>query len=384
MVAKTGLVSLTLFLSACSYLPFSPVPKVSRAGLETQWAKPTHDEQFTEHRKINRMTPVLVGEKHILQGNNLEDLVLMNRTIPFVEWKRTFEGGVEAGAVTFKDRIYVTTNDSTVQALDVKTGHTIWSFSTSTENVSAPVLDTSSGLLYFQNAQNIVFCLDAQNGRQVWIYSKPDNSLLTIRGAATPTVHNGVVYVGFSEGSFAALNASNGQVLWENQLNRNKRFKDVDAQAVPYKNMIIVSGYDDRIYALNAQTGQLVWNYPAGSYSAVTIVGSDLYASTTDSKIVRLKADTGEVVWSQGGVKGLATSSVVYKDFLIYGESQGSLNVIDRNNGKKLAHFEPGRGIFSRPLFDQNDMSIYFISGEANLYKMKLKLNPTKPFDYIP
>lgn len=382
MVTKTGLLSFVFLLSACS--TFGPVPHVSRAGLETQWTKPTHDENFIEHRKINRMTPVLVGDKYVLQGNNIEDLVLINRNIPIVEWKRTFEGGIEAGAVAFKDRIYVTTNDSTVQALDVKTGNTVWSFSTSTENVSAPVLDTNSGLLYFQNAQNIVFCLDAQNGRQVWIYSKPDNSLLTIRGAATPTVHNGVVYVGFSEGSFAALNASNGQLLWENQLNRNKRFKDVDAQAIPYKNTIIVSGYDDKIYALNAQSGQLVWNYPAGSYSAVAIVGSDLYASTTDSKIVRLNADTGEAVWTHAGVKGLGTTPVIYKDLLIYGESQGSLQVIDRNKGQKITHFQPGRGIFSRPLLDEKTMSLYFISGEANLHKMKLELNPTKPFDYIP
>ena len=382
MVTKTGLLSLVIFLTACSTL--SPVPSVSRAGLESQWTKPTHDEKFIEHRKINRMTPVLVGDDYVLQGNNINDLVLINRHIPIVEWKRTFEGGVEAGAVYFKGRIYVTTNDSTVQALDAKNGNTIWSFSTSTENTSAPILDTNSGLLYFQNAQNIVFALDAQNGRQVWIYSKPDNSLLTIRGAATPTLHNGVIYVGFSEGSFAALNASNGQLLWENQLNRNKRFKDVDAQAVPYKDMIIVSGYDDKIYALNAKTGQLIWNYPAGSYSAVAIVGSELYASTTDSRIVKLNADTGEVIWTKSGVKGLGTTPVVFKDFLIYGESQGSLQVIDRNKGQKITHFQPGRGIFSEPLFDEKTMSLYFISGEANLHKMRLVLNPTNPFDYIP
>lgn len=384
MVTKPGFLILSLFMVGCSSMQPTPPPVAYQAEFQTQWVKPTHQTSvFKEHRKMNRMTPVLAGS-YVLQGNNLDELVLIHRKWGTQVWKRTFKGGVEAGAIVFKDRVYVTANDGTVSALELETGKTIWSFATSTENLSVPFLDTQTGLLYFHNAQNIVFCLEAQTGRQVWIYSKPDNSLLTIRGAASPLLANGFVYVGFSEGSFVALNASTGQSVWELNLNRNKRFKDIDAQAVAYKNTVIVSGYDDRIYALNAQTGQTIWTHQAGSYSAVTIHGDELFVSTTDSRILKLKADTGELVWAVQDLKGIATESVVFKDLLLFGESQGYLKALDPKSGKLVAHFEPGRGIFSRPAVDPETSSVLFISGEANLYNLNLKQNVTEPFDYIP
>ncbi|MFN8790375.1 MAG: PQQ-binding-like beta-propeller repeat protein [Bdellovibrionales bacterium] len=360
------------------------MPIAHEANFETRWVKPTHTApNFNVHRKMNRMTPVVL-EDVVLQGNNLEELVLISRRWGRQIWKKSFKGGVEAGALVFKDRVYVTANDGTASALDLKTGDTVWSFSSSTENLSSPVLDTRTGFLYFHNAQNIVFGLDAQNGRQMWVYAKPDNSLLTIRGAASPLVFNGVVYVGFSEGSFVALNAQSGQVIWEQNLNRNKRFKDIDARAVPYKDTVLISGYDDKVYALRAETGQIVWTYPAGSYSAVTLWGEDIFVSTTDSRILRLKADSGELVSEVKGLKGLATESVVMEPYLIFGESQGLLKAIDLKSGRLAASFEPGRGVFSKPAVDEKTKSIFFISGEANLYHLSFLQNVTEPFHYIP
>lgn len=386
MVAKTTkYVSLGFLLTgslACSSLKiFSPLPVSDKPEFSVNWVKPTYDEAFIAHRKMNRMTPI-VTDQFVIQGNNLEDLVAYNRKNGWEAWRVEFKGGVEAGAVHFKNRLYVTTNDGTVQALDISNGKSIWSFPTSSENVSAPVLDTQTGLLYFQNAQNIVFCLDAESGKQVWIYSRNDAALFTIRGAATPTLNNGSVFVGFSDGTFVSLKASNGQLNWDQGLNRNNKFRDIDASAVPYKDLVIVSGYDDKVYALDAVRGAIVWSYPVGSSVAVTVLNDDIFVGTTNKSILRLKAASGDLIWSYNEVKGIPTQAVVYDQFVIFGESQGHLKVLNIDNGKFVNSFEPGRGIFSKPYVDEKKSEVMFISGEAYLYNLKLVKNKVQSFSF--
>ncbi len=386
MVTKTAkFLSLSFLLVsvvACSSFRISPLPKSSVPKFHVNWVKPTYDGTFIEHRKMNRMTPV-VNDSLIIQGNNLEDLVAYNRENGREVWRKQFKGGVEAGALQFKDRLYVTTNDGTVVALDIWNGKQLWSFATSSENVSAPIMDNQTGLLYFQNAQNMVFCLDAESGKQVWIYTKNDIALLTIRGAATPTLGQGQVYIGFSDGSFVALKASSGQVIWDQGLNRNKKFRDIDAQAVVYKDLVIVSGYEDKVYAIDALRGSIAWSYPVGSSVAATVVNDQVYVGSTSGSILKLKAATGELIWSYSDVKGIPTQAVVTDQFVIFGESRGKLKVLSSQNGHYLNAFEPGRGLFSRPYLDTTKSEIYFISGEANLYSLKLLKDVPQSFDYI-
>ena len=386
MVTKTTkFLSLGVLLTtvvACSTLKVGDSNKRGQPAFIVNWVKPTYDQAFKVHRKMNRMTPLVVGDL-VIQGNNLEDLVAYKRKNGREVWRKTYKGGVEAGAVEFKDRLYVTTNDGTVEAVELKTGKSLWSFPTSSENVSAPVLDSQTGFLYFQNAQNMVFCIDAESGKQVWIYSKNDATLLTIRGAATPTVGKGLIYVGFSDGSFVALKATNGQVMWDLGLNRNKKFRDIDAQAVIYKDLVIVSGYDDKVYAIDSSKGTVIWSYPAGSYVAVTIVNDQLYAGTTNGTVLKLKADSGELIWTYAEVKGTPTQVVVYGDYLFFGESEGKLKALNAADGKFVSSFEPGRGVFSRPYVDEAKSEIYFISGEAYLYNLKFVKNSAQSFSFI-
>lgn len=351
--------------------------------VQTQWIRPTVSGDFKLHRKMNRMSP-LVSEDLIFQGNNLGSFLALDRKSGRIKWRKEFKGGVEAGASLFKNQIFVAANDGTVSSLNAKNGDQIWSFSSSSENVSIPVLDSTTGLLYFQNSQNLVFCLEADTGRQVWVYSKPDNTLMTIRGSSTPTVANGLVFVGFSEGSFVALNAKTGQVAWEQVLNRNKKFKDVDAQAVVVSpTVVVVSGYDDRVYALTQNQGQIVWSYNAGSYSSVTLDEKFIYVSTSDSRFLKLNAETGELVWKVENIKGLATQAAVTPEHVVFGESQGSILFLDKKTGQIVNHFQPGRGVFSMPKFASQTSELYFISGEAYVYSLLYKPQPISRFSWL-
>ncbi len=363
------LILLCLFLTSCQ--SSQRHSQTSKPQIDVSWITPTVEGSFKMHRKMTRMSPLVTSEL-VFQSNNIDSIVALNRNTGRIVWSHKFKGGVEAGAELFRELLFVAANDGTVTALRAKSGEVVWTFSSSSENVSVPVLDTTSGLLYFQNSQNILFCLEADSGRQVWVFSRPDNSVMTIRGSSSPVVRDGVVFAGFSEGSFVALRGPTGQLIWEQTLNRNKKFRDIDAHAVISGEQIFIAGYDDKLYSLRTDNGQILWNFPSGSYSAVSLQEKFLYLSTTNSEVIKLEQTSGELIWKYSSVRGLATQVSFLKNWIVFGESQGSLVFLNSESGKKESSFDTGRGIFAQPRVDTQKSEVFVVSNEAYLYKLNV------------
>ena len=79
----------------------------------------------------------------------------------------------------------------------------------------------------------------------------------------TPLVHDGVMYVPSAGDYIFAADAKTGDMLWEykRKLPEGVNPKRTRTLAI-WGNLIINSSSDNYIYALNAQTGQLVWETP--------------------------------------------------------------------------------------------------------------------------
>jgi outer membrane protein assembly factor BamB len=99
--------------------------------------------------------------------------------------------------------------------------------------------------------------------------------------------------------------------------------------------------------------------------------------------MLALNKETGQKIWSYSLKKGIATSPVLHKGLLIFGESQGSLIILDSGSGKLISSFDPGRGILSPPAVEKKNDLIYFISNEANLYAIKAGWDSKASFSYL-
>lgn len=82
----------------------------------------------------------------------------------------------------------------------------------------------------------------------------------------TPLVHDGVMYFPGPSDSITALDAASGDVLWVHKRELPKdmakflTFPDTNRNLAIYGKLIIARGSDDHIYAVDAQTGKLVWD----------------------------------------------------------------------------------------------------------------------------
>lgn len=333
--------------------------------VKTAWVRQTTVKDNLGFRKINRMTPLLVNDL-IIQGNGLDGIVAYEKENGRQKWRLAIPNGVEPSATSIRDRLFVGASDGNFYSVESSSGQIQWSFPTKAENLSAPLLE--EGVVYFLAGNNVFYALDAATGRQLWLYSRQDTSQFSIRGGSQAAFYNGTLYVGFSDGSLVALNAKTGAVVWELQLNRNKRFRDIDATPVIDGNQIYIAGYDDKLYCVSLDKGEVIWRIDGGGYSAVTMVGDKIIYPTTNGEVWALKKANGDKVWSYKLKEGIATQVKAYKGSLVFGESQGKLRFLDPNSGAELGAMEPGRGILSTPQVDEKAGRVYFISGEANLF----------------
>lgn len=372
-------IAFALILQGCTM--FTSKTEVNRKEwkLEPKIAMSLLPTGLTNYRKINRSSS-LIAANILVQANSQTGIAafdLDKNLSPM--WSLKIPNGVEPSLTSIRNRLFFGASDGNLYCVDINTGEILWKFTANSEILSKPVLD-GEGHLYVLSGSNVLYSLDATDGRQVWAYSRQDTSNMTIRGGASPAIDGDRIYAGFSDGTLVALALSSGAPQWEIQLNKNKRFKDIDATPMVTGSSVIVSGYDDRLYSLSKINGQVQWKTEKGGYAPVVIEDDKIYYPTSTGEIQALELSTGKLIWERKNVRGLSTEIQIWDDFLIYGESAGDLLIIDKKNGFKRFSFEPGRGVFATPTLDKKNRMIYFVSNEANLYGLKFFEGFKKPF----
>ena len=134
-----------------------------------------------------------------------------------------------------------------------------------------------------------------------------------------PLVYQGIMYLPQSDGIVQALDASNGEMIWEyrRQLPRGTR-RGTTRNVVLYNDHLYMSTTDAYIIALDARTGELVWETESGdaaaalTYSSGPIAGNGMiFAGQTcwlgvsqTCSLIALDAQTGKQVWQRSSIAG--------------------------------------------------------------------------------
>jgi len=116
------------------------------------------------------------------------------------------------------------------------------------------------------NAQNV------QNLQLRWVWSLDDGE----RQQITPLVHDGVMFISTAvNNKVQALNAATGDLIWENSLGpRLENQVNATARAmVLYGNQLFYPASDATLYALDARTGKVNWKFKHTDYGRDKIGG---------------------------------------------------------------------------------------------------------------
>ena len=199
--------------------------------------------------------------------------------------------------------------------------------------------------------------VNASTGAQLWAYSWGFGS------GSTAPVANGVVYSGSDlNDAFYAIDA--GTVLWTFQAGQDREYAFTTDPAVA--GGLVYASAHGILYALDASTGALVWDYPSAGPTAVT--DGVVYASTYGAGLYALNASTGALLWNSSISSGdhvAVAAGVVY-----VGSWNNDLYAVNASTGAVLWSYATGGSVETRPAIANG--VVYVGSDDGKVYAFGL------------
>ncbi len=156
------------------------------------------------------------------------------------------------------------------------------------------------------------------------------------------SIVNGITYISVTNGFLYALDADTGETLWEYPSGSRTTSTVAVAAGVVYGG----SG-DAALFALNADDGSELWTVPDIQPSGALMVVEDvLYAGAADGNLYAIDLD-GNVLW-QASVGDTALRSPALAGDMVYaGNESGALRAFNRATGEPVWSFQTEGGGFA-------------------------------------
>ena len=263
-----------------------------------------------------------------------------------VKWTVSTPTPFSAGVLIRDGIVYSPGGDGVLRALKADTGAVLWSYDCGEELVTVPVLAEGQVLVASQSAT--LYAVNAADGKWLWQYRRTPPAGFILRGASTPVVRDGVIYLGFSDGHAAALEAKTGSAIWDRVLSTGTQFIDVSSTpGFDSLGHLIVASYKDGIFALDPKTGDTVWQTGASGLAYVLVRGSVVFASGED-RIAAYSSESGKALWATQ-LPDRAGQQPAFASGLILLPTGKALLFINPVTGGILRRFDPGKGVTATP-----------------------------------
>ena len=164
---------------------------------------------------------------------------------------------------------------------------------------------------------------------------------------ASPAVVDGIVYQPTGDGRMVALDARSGQPVWQHPTTG-----PVDSSPAVADGLVYYGRRDGKLVALEAKNGEVAWEYPAdGPISASPVVHEGVvYIGTTEGTLLAVDAQTGERLWKRRLNKEIRSPIALNEEILVVAASSGDTYVLDRRTGKQRLLFDVGALLQTAPV----------------------------------
>ncbi len=220
---------------------------------------------------------------------------------------------------------------------------------------------------------NYLFGFNIDDGENISGYP----ILLPAGSLSTPTVDDGIIFVGCENAqgpSLLAYEESSGNLLWNASVGMIGRSSPVVAEGENSKIVIVLSrkqsllsySGEDKVFALRAETGEMLWNKTIGNESTLlrttllkgldfknliatsepastpAVSGNTVFIMASNGTLLALNAETGEEKWTFNVKKGMGgmfssyycSSPAVVGNTVYVGSQDGRVYAINANNGE--------------------------------------------------
>ena len=170
---------------------------------------------------------------------------------PFrLAWVRYFVNeriGTCVEPIVADGKVFVSTHDGSVYALDAETGQPLWRFRAYGAFLHSPAY--AEGSVIAASTDGCLYALDAETGQLRWFVFVGHGGF-----AASPTIDKGTVLIGSRTGKFVAVDLSDGKIRWQRDFE-----VPIRQTASTADGRIFVTAEDLRVRCLDIKTGKVLW-----------------------------------------------------------------------------------------------------------------------------
>lgn len=254
----------------------------------------------------------------------------LNKGNGIVEWQ--VETGMEISAkpVVVDDTIYLAAALRQIVAVDKLGRGKKWQTTKTGALPKMTIKGTSSpvyhnGNIYVGYADGLFLCYKASDGSVVWSRQLADKSASFTDVDTTPLIYDNIIYVSSADGTTFAINPSNGDTIWtierggandlavdggdlyisglgklsaislkSGNLIWEQEFEGSELSSPATKDgMIVLADTKDKIYVINAKTGDIEYKrfLGRGSFGKPVIDGDTVYILTNTSRVFALQGE---------------------------------------------------------------------------------------------
>ena len=301
-----------------------------------------------------------------------------------VVWETTVTGasrGMHGTPVVVDGYAFVGAYDGVLTAVDVETGDLAWRADLGDAIGSSPAYH--DGVVYiaveYADPSGAMFGVDATSGDVAW-----EDQRITDHPHSTPAIDRdaGRLVVGSNDGflyawsypdlefqwRFDTGDAIKGPVAtaeggaffgsWNHDAYRVALADGTESWSArtgglvmsgpavePSTSTVYVGSKDDRLYALDADTGKARWTYDAGDaiIGCPTVAGEHVLVGSYDATLHAVEKTTGDDVWQASGV-GRVTSTPRVLDDAVYFTDRASTAALEGEGGKTGALYRLSAG----------------------------------------
>jgi len=375
-------VLLALSLAACGMLDFfssdtseqpTELQKLSEeVRFSQKWSVNVGDGQGKLH---NRLVPALDGA-NIYAVSADGSVMAIDKTNGKVLWRVRSNQAITGGVGASNGLVLFGTRNARVIALEQSSGRELWNVGVTSEVLAAP--QTDGRVVVAQTVDGKLIALEAASGQRRWIYESTVPAL-TLRGSSRPLLTGNTVVAGFSNGMIAAIDTSNGFLLWEERVAVPQgrydieRVIDVDGDLLLSGSTVFASSYQGNLMGFDLQTGRIVWGKEGSSYHGLAIGFGNIYVTSDRSHIIAIRNNTDQIAWENEQLRlRQVTAPRTFGNYIAVGDFEGYVHLISQIDGRFVGRTKAdGKGIRANLLADPDTLYVFGNSGKLTALSLR-------------
>jgi outer membrane protein assembly factor BamB len=335
---------LTLFLLAACSSSINPVEPPSELTVFTpelrmqpRWS---HEVGGGTGGKYLKLPPLLDGER--LFAADRYGRVRAYHT-PGGErlWQVELERVISAGPGN-ANGLLLFGGDAEIFAIDKERGELRWRTPLGSEVLSTPV--SQGDIIVVHAVDGSITALKREDGSVAWRHLERVPSL-SLRGSGTPLIVDANrVMIGNAAGQVLALDLREGALLWRATIATPRgrtdleRMVDVDADLAFANGVLYAAAFQGSVAAINAANGQLLWTREISSQTGIALDDEALYLTDEAGDAWALSRQNGATLWKQSALHRRALSAPAQQGrYLVVGDFEGYLHWFNKEDGRLAA-----------------------------------------------